>query len=247
MPAVFVHGVPDTPRVWGPLLDRLDRTDVVTLRLPGFGCPRPDGFAATKEAYVDWLRQELASLEGPIDLVGHDWGSLLTLRLASVGVPGLRSWAAGNGPVDRTYVWHDMAQLWQTPEVGEQVMRDLVTPEAMAPVFEAEGMAPEHAAASAADVDDVMKGCILDLYRSAVHVGDEWEDDLAGVDTPGLLLWAAQDQYVAFVHGEHIAARTGARLVRLECGHWWPVQATEQVAAELTAFWAGLDEQTSPR
>lgn len=241
MPAVFVHGVPDTPRVWGPLLERLDRPDVVTLRLPGFASPRPEGFPATKEAYVDWLRTRLVGMDGPIDLVGHDWGSLLTLRLASLGVPGLRSWAAGNGPIDRTYVWHDMAQLLQTPEVGEQLLRDVLTPEALATIMEAEGLSPAHAAATAADVDDVMKGCILDLYRSAVHVGDEWEDGLADIDTPGLLLWAAQDPFVPFVHGENIAARTGARLVRLDCGHWWPVQAAQQVADELTAFWAALE------
>src|SRR6202162_4432404 len=39
MPAVFVHGVPDTQQVWDAVIARLDRKDVVTLSLPGFGCP----------------------------------------------------------------------------------------------------------------------------------------------------------------------------------------------------------------
>lgn len=241
MPAVFVHGVPDTPRVWEPLLGRLDRDDVVAVRLPGFGCDRPAGFAATKEAYVEWLLAELAGLDGPVDLVGHDWGCLLTLRVASLGFEGLRSWAAGNGPIDPDYRWHDMAQLWQTPEVGEQVMRDLLVRDLLAPTFEAEGMSPDHAAASAADVDEVMKGCILDLYRSAVHVGDEWSEGLAGIAVPGLVLWAQHDVYVPPTFGERLAERTGARLVALDSTHWWPVQCADQVAAELTAFWAGLD------
>ena len=64
MPAVFVHGVPDTPSVWRHVLERLARRDVVTLSLPGFGCPRPPRFAATKEAYVDWLMDELATIDG---------------------------------------------------------------------------------------------------------------------------------------------------------------------------------------
>jgi pimeloyl-ACP methyl ester carboxylesterase len=37
MPAVLVHGVPDTHRVWRALIGRLRRDDAVTLSLPGFG------------------------------------------------------------------------------------------------------------------------------------------------------------------------------------------------------------------
>ena len=44
MPAVFVHGVPDTQWVWRALITRLRRDDVVTLSLPGFGCEIPTGF-----------------------------------------------------------------------------------------------------------------------------------------------------------------------------------------------------------
>ena len=51
MPAVFVHGVPDTHRVWRAVVRRLRRNDVVTLSLPGFGCEIPAGFGRTKEAW----------------------------------------------------------------------------------------------------------------------------------------------------------------------------------------------------
>ena len=37
MPAVLVHGVPDTHRVWRALVGRLHHDDVITLSLPGFG------------------------------------------------------------------------------------------------------------------------------------------------------------------------------------------------------------------
>src|SRR5215470_12704982 len=79
MPVVLVHGVPDTHRVWDKVIARLSRRDVVTLSLPGFGCPVPDGFPATKEAYVGWLLNELSRLPQPIDVVGHDWGALLVV------------------------------------------------------------------------------------------------------------------------------------------------------------------------
>ena len=70
MPAVFVHGVPETPAVWDGLRSHLHRDDVIALQLPGFGCPRPDGFGATKEEYVAWLVDELERIkpQGPIDL-----------------------------------------------------------------------------------------------------------------------------------------------------------------------------------
>src|SRR5262247_1235568 len=122
MSVVFVHGVPDTQLVWDAVVSRLDRRDVLRVSLPGFGCSVPDGFSATKEAYVDWLIGELARLPGPIDIVGHDWGALLTVRAVSVRPTLVRSWAAGGAPLDREYVWHQAAQAWQTPGLGEKVM-----------------------------------------------------------------------------------------------------------------------------
>jgi pimeloyl-ACP methyl ester carboxylesterase len=101
MPAVFVHGVPDTRQVWNAVISRLDRKDVVTLSLPGFGCPLPAGFGATKEAYVEWLLGQLAVIQGSIDLVGHDWGGLLVVRAVSLRPDAVRSWAAGGAPLDR--------------------------------------------------------------------------------------------------------------------------------------------------
>ena len=78
MPAVLVHGVPETAGVWDALRAELARDDVVALRLPGFGCPWPDGFGATKEEYADWLVAEVAAVDGPVDLVGHDWGGAVS-------------------------------------------------------------------------------------------------------------------------------------------------------------------------
>jgi pimeloyl-ACP methyl ester carboxylesterase len=76
VPAVLVHGVPETPGVWDFVRRELVRSDVVTPQLPGFGCATPAGFTATKEQYVTWLVGELERIaaDGPIDLVGHDWG-----------------------------------------------------------------------------------------------------------------------------------------------------------------------------
>ena len=49
---LFLHGVPDSPAVWRPLLDALDLGDapVAAPALPGFTAPLPAYFPATKEA-----------------------------------------------------------------------------------------------------------------------------------------------------------------------------------------------------
>jgi len=220
------------------VIQRLRRMDVVTLSLPGFGCPVPTRFDASKEAYCDWLLGELRRIGGPIDLVGHDWGAILVVRAVSREPKIARTWAAGGAPVDAGYQWHRVAQLWQTPEVGEQVMEKL-TLEALASGLVAAGVPNADAAEAARDVDETMKRCILALYRSAVRVGAEWEPDLKDISTPGLVLWGADDPYAAPTFGERLASHTRARFVVYpECSHWWQLQRAGEVAAELEKLWA---------
>lgn len=240
MPAVFVHGVPDTAHVWDALRARLARQDSLALELPGFGVPIPENFAATKEEYVEWLVWRLGLIEGPIDLVGHDWGALLVIRVVAM-YPGLvRSWAAGAAPIDAKYIWHETAQLWQTPEVGEQIMQQM-TPEAVGLQLVAAGVPSGYAHEASARMDEVMKDCILKLYRSAVRVGTEWEGDLHRITDPGLVLWGEQDPFVATDFGARLARRANGRFVSYpDCGHWWQLQRPADVAADLQNFWAKI-------
>ena len=238
MPAVFVHGVPDTHRVWDAVVSRLGRSDVVRLSLPGFGCPTLGGFSATKEAYVAWLLGELRALAGPIDLVGHDWGALLAVRAVSLEPGTVRTWAAGGAPLDRGYRWHQAAEAWQTPGLGEKVMAGL-TAEALQAALVAAGVPAADAATTAAYVDPTMKQCILNLYRSAVHVGAEWEDDLRRVSAPGLVLWGEKDPYASVDFGARLAEKTHARFVSFpDCSHWWPLERPGEVAVDLERHWA---------
>lgn len=74
MPAVFVHGVPDTARVWDPLIAATGRADAIAVALPGFATPTPNEWNATKESYAAWLEAELVDIGEPVDLVGRDRG-----------------------------------------------------------------------------------------------------------------------------------------------------------------------------
>ena len=238
MPAVLVHGVPDTHRMWNPLRSQLKRTDVIAVSLPGFGVPVPRGFTATKEAYVDWLIGEIDAIGVPVDLVGHDWGALLVQRVVSLRPDLIRTWACGDGPVDVEYVWHDVAQQWQTPGVGEQMMA-LMSPEMLAQGLAGAGVPLAVAQETARFVDDTMKDCILRLYRSAVKVGAEWQPDLEKVRRPALILWSKDDPYVAPRFAERLAKRVEGQLLLFDgCGHWWPLQRAAEAAAALERFWA---------
>ena len=126
MTVVLVHGNPETEALWGPMVDALGRDDVVRLSPPGFGAPLPDDFPATYLAYRDWLEGELAGIDGPIDLVGHDWGGGHVVNVVMHRPELVRSWASDAvGLFDPDYVWHDLAQVWQTPGEGEEARRNL--------------------------------------------------------------------------------------------------------------------------
>jgi pimeloyl-ACP methyl ester carboxylesterase len=241
MLAVFVHGVPETHRTWDAVRERLARDDTIALALPGFDAPVPNGWAATKEEYAEWIVQQLEAVGEPVDLVGHDWGSILVQRVASTRPDLVRTLACGAGPLDRDYVWHDLAQAWQTPDVGEQIMTGL-TPDALRVGLEAE-LGPGAAATMAAHLDETMKACILPLYRSAVTVGAEWQDavDALGESDRGmpfLAIWGRDDIYAPPEYGRRLAARLHGDYLELDTGHFWPITRPAPVAEALETLWA---------
>ncbi|GAA4906454.1 pimeloyl-ACP methyl ester carboxylesterase [Nonomuraea thailandensis] len=242
MTVVLVHGVPETPAVWDPLRAALRRQDVRALRLPGFGCPRPEGFGSTKEEYVAWLAAELESMgDDEIDLVGHDWGGGLVVRLVSLQPELVRSWVTdAPGLAHPGFRWHDAARLWQTPGAGEQFFEQLTAmpAEARAEAFGGIGVPREHVAAIAGAVDREMGESILALYRSAVRVAEEWSPAFTGIPVPGLALVPSEDPYLAADVARASAARAGAAVAGLPgLGHWWMLQDPAAGAARLEEFW----------
>jgi pimeloyl-ACP methyl ester carboxylesterase len=120
MAVLFVHGVPATSRLWKRVIERLDRKDeVLAVDLPGMAEPASSGWNYDKDHYVAWLIAQIEALyernKGPIHLVGHYWGCLLTLRAASLRPELLRSVTAGNAPIDPHWPLHSMWQVWRQP------------------------------------------------------------------------------------------------------------------------------------
>jgi hypothetical protein len=61
---------PRHPPRWAHVRAQLTRKDVVALALQGFDNPAPASFTSTKEAYADWITQQLETVGTPVDLVG---------------------------------------------------------------------------------------------------------------------------------------------------------------------------------
>lgn len=245
MPAVFVHGNPETSAIWPPLLAALGCDDAHTLSPPGFGAPVPEGFGASADEYVAWLGSELEAIGEPVDLVGHDWGGNFVLRLACERPELLRSWCTDTaGVLAPDYVWHQMSQVWQTPGDGEQAIAaqlDMGAP-SRAAMYESLGITPDVAKELADAFDDAMGRCILAVYRSAgSDVLARWAERLpAAAARPGLVLVPTEDGYTGGeARHRWTAGRARAHVAVLHgAGHWWMLEDPAAGSAALREFWA---------
>jgi pimeloyl-ACP methyl ester carboxylesterase len=126
MPKAFVHGAPEASAIWGALVEDLETRgigDIHLLTPPGFGAPVPQGFEPNQSNYCDWLVAELEALGGDVDLMGHDWGAGHVFGALAARPDLIRSWATDSaGLIHAEYKWHDLAQAFQTPGVGEQAV-----------------------------------------------------------------------------------------------------------------------------
>jgi len=159
----------------------------------------------------------------------------------------VRSWASDLlGIFDPDYVWHDMAQVWQTPSDGEQLVNTMLggTVQGRAARMASLRIPSDIAASIAAAQGPEMGRAILLLYRSArqpamAEAGRALENAAA---RPGLSILATEDTYVGSVAIRRRAAeRAGAHTEVLDgLGHWWMMEDPARGAAALTRFWETL-------
>lgn len=243
MTIVLVHGVPEVPAIWDELIAAMGDADVVALAPPGFGAPLPDGFVATSDWYRDWLIGELERFDAPVDLVGHDWGGGHAMRATAARPDLVRRLVTDiAGTADPSYVWHDLAQGWQTPGAGEEMVAAMAALPAddRVAIFTAGGMSAAGARACADADQQLMGTCILGLYRSAVQPNmTRWGEELAASEHPPILVVNAHDD--PYTGGPELtrraAARLGASVAELDgLGHWWMMQDPARGAEMLRSF-----------
>jgi pimeloyl-ACP methyl ester carboxylesterase len=247
MTGVFVHGFPETKRIWDSLRSVLSQ-DSVALALPGFGSPRPAGFTATKDAYAEWLAYALSGIEEPIDLVGHDVGALLSLRVATAFDVPLRSFVVDVSPIFHPdFEWSERVHELQTPGVGEELLKsmreaDSEDPDSTAARLGGAGVPIDEAKAIGETHDENMSRSMLDFYRSAVpNVAADWWNDVKGPTPSKGLVLLLPDPPEEEEMSLEVARRLGAQTTRLDgLDHCWMAEAPEAVGAVLQRFWSSL-------
>jgi pimeloyl-ACP methyl ester carboxylesterase len=222
--------------------------DVEALSPPGFGSPADEAFGATSDDYLAWLSNELERIDGPVDLVGHDWGGGHVLRVAIERPDLIRSWATDiAGCLAPDYEWHDFAKVWQTAGAGEESVAEMISGSVSdrAARFETIGITPAVARDMAEAADETMGRCILALYRSAAQpamslLGGRLSQ---AASRPGLVIIPTEDP---FTGGEErarwAASKAGAQVGLLNgLGHWWMLQDPAAGADVLRSFWSTID------
>ena len=247
---ILLSGHPETGAVWEPVADLMDERPQIW-SLPGYGRPLPAGFEASKEGYYAWLVSEIEALGEPVHLVGHDWGGLLTARLASLRPDLLHSWVSDAlGVFDPRHQWHPAAVVWQTEGQGEAAVEAALggSEEQTVGAFGAMGMPEEQARVMHRRLDKLMWSCALQLYRSSTAIHEEWGPDLEGAAArPGLAI-IAENELTERAWAERSAERAGAQVAFLQrLGHWWLLEDPSGAAEVLQHFAAsvGQGERTS--
>lgn len=223
--------------------------DSIALGLPGFGTPRPAGFTGTKDAYAEWLSEAFKEVDGPVDVVRHDMGALITMRVATAFDVPLRSWTVDVPDIFHPrFEWPERVQKLQTRGLGEEMLMttrelDPDDPESTVSRLMRAGVPHDFARTLGSAHDDVMSRSILDFYRSAVpNVGAGWWEGIKGpTRSRGLVLLLPDPPEVEAMSLE-VAKRLVAKTERLDdLNHCWMAEAPEVVAPVLERFLSSLD------
>lgn len=240
---VFVHGYPDTHRLWDPLRAQLRGYDTVALDLPGYGRAMPAGMSGNRWELAEWLTGELRRFGKPVHVVAHDVGGMLLHSVLINNPELLRSWTI-TSTTDPDWAWHQNARIWQTTKLGEQARDEyLAVPREYQIIGLTQAGVPAfHAPVTAEYYDRTMFDAGLAFYRSAVYLGDWWPKEGATLP-PGLVIWGSRDRYQSAGVGVKLAGRTGARFVALDSDHWWPLEQPAAGAIELRRHWAEAERR----
>jgi pimeloyl-ACP methyl ester carboxylesterase len=249
-PVLLLHGFPDRAEMWRGVAPALQRAGLRTLAvdLPGFGeSSAPAGrrhYRANR--VVGQIAQLLSSLgvDGPVDVVGHDWGAYLSWYMALERPDLVRRHVALSVGHPRAFVTSGVEQklrssymlLFVIPRVAEWVMSagDFRSVRRL--------MGPSHPDSDTVVSDLARAGRLtagLNWYRANVFASPfrRWPS----CSVPTLGVWPTRDRYLAedqmVNSGRYVDA--GWRYERLEgLGHWAPLEAPERVA-ELVLDWVG--------
>ena len=211
------------------------------------GSPIPAGWGATVVEYRDWLIGELEKIDGEIDLVAHDWGAGHVFSALAARPNLVRSWAADCvGLIHPDYEWHTNAKQWQTPDVGEKVVADMVaiSESDFVAIFSSLGMTADIAGQVKRGINDEMARCILALYRDAAQprMAELGRQFIAAAPANGLVIVATNDHFAGPAENmTQIAVQVNAKIATIaDAGHWWMCEQPQFAASMLMQHWRSV-------
>jgi haloalkane dehalogenase len=247
-PVLFVHGFPESSRMWVPLMGALSET--------GRRCVAPDLYClgassdpgpATFERNLEALGAVHSELGlGRVALVVHDWGGFVGLAWACRHPDLVSALVISDTGFFSDGRWHGMAEAMRGDQ-GEALIGALDR-DGFVALLTADG-----ATFSEEDLEEYWRpfdrgrgrAATLEFYRSMdFEKLAPYEGKLGELGVPTLLLWGADDEF-APIGGAHRFAKEipDARLVALEgAGHFVYDQEPGATTAAVAAFLAGTPE-----
>ena len=235
---LFLHGNPDTHRVWSPVVEKLAaQHHCITPDLPGYGdSPAPADFDFSVAHQGQWVRALVSALGlSRVHLVVHDIGGPHGLSFAAQHPEMLRSLTIFNTLFSPDVPWHFWARVWRTPILGELAMtfgsgalfvREMLkgTPK----------LKREYAEEAWTHYTPETRRQVLRWYRamnlSTVLAG--WDTRLRDAieEVPSQVVWGERDIYIP----PWVADRFGAPVHRVvDCGHWVMLENPEEAASRI--------------
>lgn len=227
---VFVHGWPDTLRLWDRQVEFLrDRHRCVRFTLPGFSAGHPR-YAYSLEEVVEVIRQVVEqSAGGPVTLLLHDWGCVFGYQFAlrhpqlvtrvigvDVGDAGSRRNLKELGPKAKALVI--AYQLWLAAawRIGGRV---------------GDSMARTMARIAGAPGDPTLIGAQMGYPYHVQWVQRGFRQARSFTPAcPMLFIYGRRKPFMFHSSGwaADVAARPGNRVLAFDCGHWVMVARADE-------------------
>lgn len=238
---LFLHGNPDTHRVWDGVVERMRAQHrCITPDLPGFGRSKaPPDFDCSLANQGAWVAALLDGLGlARVHLVVHDVGGPYGLAFAAKNPDRLGSLTIFNTNFFPDYRWHFWARVWRTRVLGELSMAI-----ANRPLFVREmrrgspSMTREYASAAYDEFGRDARRMVLRWYRAMdpeVHRG--WDQELlaATAATPKQVLWGDRDPFLPSTTADRYGTDRVTHFP--DHGHWVMVEDPDASAAAIAAL-----------
>ncbi|HVE63786.1 MAG TPA: alpha/beta hydrolase [Mycobacteriales bacterium] len=258
-PVLLLHGVPETAACWAALMPELARDRVVLAPdLKGLGLSEARGPYDVATVAAELAALVMHEVEGPVDVVGHDWGGSIALGLAGARPDLVRRLVDISGPyrkVNLLRAFHiPLLSLPALPELafragGRRIVRAMFDY-----AWKAEDRLPEDVLAHYLDsyADPARVEAMLGYYRAATRPrlaatvgGLLGQGGAANVAPPrvrverSLVVWGAADPALPLSDGESVVSDLGASSSMLSLpgvGHWPLEEARDVVVPAVAEF-----------